>query len=220
MLEAPTIVSWHNRRDPSPAGCGWRCCPRSAPTCCRWSRSRSARPCPAGAAALRVSDEPMLERLHNGEIDVGILALPVIPRAATRALYRGAVHRSAARRTGWPHATGTRRGPPRRDAAAAGGRALPARSGAGGLQPRGVHEKQDFRATSLETLRQMVATGAGMTLCRSWLSTAPTATPVVWCCTALRQARSGAPPQAPCGADPLRGAAIDALCKVIGEHAR
>jgi LysR family hydrogen peroxide-inducible transcriptional activator len=28
----------------------------------------------------------------------------------------------------------------------------------------GLHEKQDFRATSLETLRQMVATGAGVTL--------------------------------------------------------
>ncbi len=28
----------------------------------------------------------------------------------------------------------------------------------------GVQEKQDFRATSLETLRQMVATGAGVTL--------------------------------------------------------
>ncbi len=28
----------------------------------------------------------------------------------------------------------------------------------------GVHEEQDFRATSLETLRQMVATGAGITL--------------------------------------------------------
>ena len=28
----------------------------------------------------------------------------------------------------------------------------------------GVHEKQDFRATSIETLRQMVATGAGVTL--------------------------------------------------------
>src|SRR6201986_454291 len=27
-----------------------------------------------------------------------------------------------------------------------------------------LHEKQDFRATSLETLRQMVATGAGVTL--------------------------------------------------------
>ena len=28
----------------------------------------------------------------------------------------------------------------------------------------GVHEKQDFRATSLETLRQMVAAGVGITL--------------------------------------------------------
>jgi len=28
----------------------------------------------------------------------------------------------------------------------------------------GLHEKQDFRATSLETLRQMVAAGAGITL--------------------------------------------------------
>jgi LysR family hydrogen peroxide-inducible transcriptional activator len=27
-----------------------------------------------------------------------------------------------------------------------------------------VHEKQDFRATSLETLRQMVAAGVGITL--------------------------------------------------------
>ena len=27
-----------------------------------------------------------------------------------------------------------------------------------------MHEKQDFRATSLETLRQMVAAGAGVTL--------------------------------------------------------
>ncbi len=27
-----------------------------------------------------------------------------------------------------------------------------------------VHEKQDFRATSLETLRQMVASGSGITL--------------------------------------------------------
>ncbi len=30
--------------------------------------------------------------------------------------------------------------------------------------PHAVHEKQDFRATSLETLRQMVASGSGITL--------------------------------------------------------
>src|SRR2546430_8976095 len=32
------------------------------------------------------------------------------------------------------------------------------------LSRAGVREPQDFRATSLETLRQMVATGAGVTL--------------------------------------------------------
>jgi LysR family hydrogen peroxide-inducible transcriptional activator len=110
--------------------------------------------------------EPMLERLHNGDIDVGILALPVqLEGLATRALYQEpfvaalpAGHALAAR----AHIRAEdlkgetllllEDGHCLRDQALA----VCSRSG--------VHEKQDFRATSIETLRQMVATGAGVTL--------------------------------------------------------
>jgi LysR family hydrogen peroxide-inducible transcriptional activator len=110
--------------------------------------------------------EPMLEHLHNGEIDVGILALPVPSDGlVTRALYHEpfvaalpAAHRLAARAQ--IRAEDLRGetlllledGHCLRDQALA----VCSRSG--------VTEKQDFRATSIETLRQMVATGAGVTL--------------------------------------------------------
>jgi len=110
--------------------------------------------------------EPMLERLHNGDIDVGILALPVQAEGlATRLLYQEpfvaalpAGHRLAARsQLRAEDLSGEtllllEDGHCLRDQALA----VCSRSG--------VHEKQDFRATSLETLRQMVATGAGVTL--------------------------------------------------------
>jgi LysR family transcriptional regulator, hydrogen peroxide-inducible genes activator len=110
--------------------------------------------------------EAMLERLHNGDLDVGVLALPVHDeRLATRALYDEPFvlalpesHRLASR-------TQVRTedldgetlllledGHCLRDQALA----VCARTN--------VHEKQDFRATSIETLRQMVAAGVGVTL--------------------------------------------------------
>jgi LysR family hydrogen peroxide-inducible transcriptional activator len=110
--------------------------------------------------------EPMLERLRNGDIDVGILALPVpVEGLVTRELFVEPFvlalpesHRLAAR-------TQVRiddldqetlllleDGHCLRDQALA----VCARSG--------VREKQDFRATSIETLRQMVASGVGVTL--------------------------------------------------------
>jgi LysR family transcriptional regulator, hydrogen peroxide-inducible genes activator len=110
--------------------------------------------------------EPMLERLHNGDIDVGILALPVhVEGLAMRALYQEAF--VAALPAGHPLAARSQirvadlkaetlllleDGHCLRDQALA----VCSRSG--------VQEKQDFRATSIETLRQMVATGAGVTL--------------------------------------------------------
>jgi DNA-binding transcriptional LysR family regulator len=84
----------------------------------------------------------------------------------------------------------------------------------------GVHEKQDFRATSLETLRQMVATGAGLTLLPELASRGaygnakgvtirPFANPApvrhigaVWRKTTARRP------------------AIDAVCKLIADHAK
>jgi len=110
--------------------------------------------------------EPMLERLHNGDIDVGILALPVHDdMLVSRELYAEPFvlavpdsHRLAGRaqvRTADLDEETLlllEDGHCLRDQALA----VCARSG--------VREKQDFRATSIETLRQMVAAGVGVTL--------------------------------------------------------
>jgi LysR family transcriptional regulator, hydrogen peroxide-inducible genes activator len=84
----------------------------------------------------------------------------------------------------------------------------------------GTRDAQDFRATSLETLRQMVATGAGITLLPELAGRG-----------AYRNARgvvlrpfARPAPVRHIGAlwrkSTPRRAAIDALCTVIGEHAR
>jgi len=109
---------------------------------------------------------PMLEKLKGGELDLGILALPVeleglearelFPETFTVALPER--HRLAKReRVQIADLEGEtllllEEGHCLRDQALE----VCSRVGAG--------ESQDFRATSLETLRQMVATGAGVTL--------------------------------------------------------
>jgi LysR family hydrogen peroxide-inducible transcriptional activator len=109
---------------------------------------------------------PMLEHLHAGDIDVGILALPTTGDGlASEALYDEPfvlavpeAHRLAGRRQAQVSELGDEPlllledGHCLRDQALA----VCARTQ--------LHEKQDFRATSLETLRQMVAAGAGITL--------------------------------------------------------
>jgi len=109
---------------------------------------------------------PMLEKLRSGEIDLGILALPVAADGlVTRKLYAEPfvlavpeAHRLAlqeqARVADLDGETLLllEDGHCLRDQALA----VCARSN--------LHEKQNFRATSIETLRQMVATGAGITL--------------------------------------------------------
>jgi LysR family hydrogen peroxide-inducible transcriptional activator len=108
----------------------------------------------------------MLERLLNGDIDMGVLALPVQGDAlCTRLLYQEPFllalpdsHPLARRaRVQLDDLAGEtllllEDGHCLRDQALT----VCARSG--------VSEKQDFRATSIETLRQMVAAGAGVTL--------------------------------------------------------
>ena len=110
--------------------------------------------------------DPMLERVRNGDIDVGILALPVPAEGCmTRELYEESFVLAAPQAHPLAKRAQVRMEDLRgetlllledghclRDQALA----LCARSG--------VHEKQDFRATSIETLRQMVAVGAGITL--------------------------------------------------------
>ncbi|MCJ7452856.1 MAG: LysR substrate-binding domain-containing protein [Steroidobacteraceae bacterium] len=110
--------------------------------------------------------EPLLEKLRAGEIDVGILALPV-PQDGLEAgvLYEEPF--TVAVPTGHPLAARDRlkledlRGETLlllEDGHCLRDQALEVCS-----RVR-VHEDQDYRATSLETLRQMVAAGHGVTL--------------------------------------------------------
>ena len=165
---------------------------------------------------------PLLEKLHAGELDVGILALPVeLAGLESRELYREAFLVALPER----HALAARdtvrvadlkgetlllleEGHCLRD------QALEVCSRAG------VRDAQDFRATSLETLRQMVASGAGVTLL-----------PQLAVRGAYRSARgvvlrpfTRPTPVRHIGAvwrkSSARHAAIDALCELIAEHAQ
>jgi LysR family transcriptional regulator, hydrogen peroxide-inducible genes activator len=108
----------------------------------------------------------ILAKLHGGDIDVGVLALPVEGEGlASRKLYDEDFNVALPERHRLAKQTSVRiadledeslllleEGHCLRDQA---------------LEVCGrisIHERQDFRATSLETLRQMVATGAGVTL--------------------------------------------------------
>src|SRR6185436_15942536 len=110
--------------------------------------------------------DTMLEKLHSGEIDVGILALPVtMDGLDSQALYKEPFtvampshHKLAGKSSikveDLSHETLLLL----EDGHCLRDQALDVCSGTD------VHEKQDFRATSLETLRQMVAAGVGITL--------------------------------------------------------
>jgi LysR family hydrogen peroxide-inducible transcriptional activator len=165
--------------------------------------------------------DAMLAKLHAGELDVGILALPVEhPGLEARELYREPFvvalpeHHPLAERSALRLAD-------LKDASLLlleEGHCL--REQALEVCSRvGVREDQDFRATSLETLRQMVATGAGVTLLPELASRG-----------AYRNSRGVAlrpfakpAPVRQVGAvwrkTTARGAIIDALCKLIAEHA-
>ena len=108
----------------------------------------------------------MLEKLHAGEIDVGILALPVpLDGLDTYELYKEpfmvampANHRLSTRKSIRVEDLRDETLLLLEDGHCLRDQALDICSGAG------LNEKQDFRATSLETLRQMVASGVGITL--------------------------------------------------------
>ena len=164
---------------------------------------------------------PMLERLRGGELDVGLLALPVeLNGLESRELYREAFmvalperHPLAAHDT---LRVGDLKGETLlllEDGHCLRDQALEVCSRAG------VHEAQDFRATSLETLRQMVATGAGVTLLPELAARgAYRSTRGV----ALRPFARPAPVRhvgAVWRKTSARRAAIAALAKLIAEHA-
>ena len=108
----------------------------------------------------------MLEKLHSGEIDVGILALPVpLDGLATYELYKEPFtvalpthHRLSGRSSIKVDDLRNETLLLLEDGHCLRDQALDI------CASTDVHEKQDFRATSLETLRQMVASGVGITL--------------------------------------------------------
>jgi LysR family hydrogen peroxide-inducible transcriptional activator len=164
---------------------------------------------------------PMLERLAAGELDVGLLALPVeAPGCETRALYSEAFtvalpehHPLAGRKS---LKVGDLEGETLlllEDGHCLRDQALEVCSRAG------TRDAPDFRATSLETLRQMVATGAGVTLLPelanrgAWghargVVVRPFARPAPARTVGAIWRKSSA-----------RRAAIDALCAVVVKHA-
>ena len=164
---------------------------------------------------------PLLEKLHDGELDLGVLALPVeLAGLEAHELYREAFLLALPERHPLAAHDSVR-------VADLKGETLLLLEDGHCLRDQalevcnraGVREQQDFRATSLETLRQMVATGAGVTLLPELAGSG-----------AYRSARGVAlrpfarpAPQRRIGAvwrkSTARRAAIDALCALIAEHA-
>ena len=166
--------------------------------------------------------QPMLQKLHAGELDAGILALPVeLDGLEVRELYQEAFQVAVPAQ----HRLAKRASVRLEDLhdepllLLEEGHCL--RDQALSLCGRvGATEKQDFRATSLETLRQMVATGAGVTLLPELASRG-----------VHRHARGVAvrplakpAPVRRIGAvwrkSSARGAAIEAICQLITAHAK
>jgi LysR family hydrogen peroxide-inducible transcriptional activator len=163
----------------------------------------------------------MLEKLHAGELDLGILALPVeLEGLESRELYREAFLVAVPERHPLAAHEAVRVADLKdetllllEDGHCLRDQALEVCSRVG------VREQQDFRATSLETLRQMVATGAGVTLLPELAGRG-----------AYRSARgvvlrpfTRPMPVRHVGAvwrkTTARRGAIEALCKLITEHA-
>lgn len=165
--------------------------------------------------------QPLLERLHAGELDLGILALPVeLEGLEARELYREPFTVALPEKHPLAAQAALRIADLKNETLLLleDGHCL--RDQALEVCGRvGMRDQQDFRATSLETLRQMVAAGAGITLLPELAGRG-----------AYRNARGVAlrpfakpAPVRHIGAlwrkTTARHAAIDALCKLIAAHA-
>jgi LysR family transcriptional regulator, hydrogen peroxide-inducible genes activator len=163
----------------------------------------------------------MLEKLHGGELDLGILALPVeLAGLESRELYREAFVLALPERHPLAAHESVRVGDLKGESLLLLEEGHCLRDQALEVCSRvAVREDQDFRATSLETLRQMVAAGAGVTLLPELAGRGAyrSARGVV-----LRPFAKPAPVRhigALWRKTTARRAAIDALCKLIAEHA-
>src|SRR5579872_2851944 len=109
---------------------------------------------------------PLLERLQAGALDLGLVALPVdLVGLESRELYEEAFNVALPAQHRLAKRASIRIEELKDESLLLLEEGHCLRDQALEVCKRvGVHEKQDFRATSLETLRQMVATGAGVTL--------------------------------------------------------
>src|SRR3569833_2663645 len=161
--------------------------------------------------------EQILERLESGEIDLGILALPVDADGfETRELFTEPFvvampdqHRLSKRETVKIEVLNGETLLLLEDGHCLRDQALEVCSRVN------LHEIQDFRATSLETLRQMVATGAGVTLLPELASRGAYGNAK---CVTIRPFVRPAPSRQVGGVwrkTSARRVAIDAVCKII-----
>jgi LysR family hydrogen peroxide-inducible transcriptional activator len=165
---------------------------------------------------------PMLEKLHAGELDVGILALPVdLDGLSARPVYDEPFVVAAPT----DHPLATRKSLRADDLRGTtlllleDGHCLrdQALEVCGRIE---VREKQDFRGTSIETLRQMVAAGAGVTLLPELASRGALASVKG---VAIRPFAKPVPVRrigAVWRKSHPRQRAIEAVCALIAEHAR
>jgi LysR family hydrogen peroxide-inducible transcriptional activator len=165
--------------------------------------------------------DPMLDHLHAGDIDVGILALPVPSEGLVeRRLFDEPFVVAVPEQHELAHRRNLKPGD-------LNGETLLLLEDGHCLREQALdicsridaQEKQDFRATSLETLRQMVASGSGITLLPQLASsgaygnargitTVPFTQPAPVRHVGALWRRTSA-----------RGAAIEAVCEVIAETA-
>ncbi len=108
----------------------------------------------------------ILEKLHSGDIDVGVLALPVESEGLTsRKLYDEDFNVALPEHHRLANQASVRIADLTDESLLLLDEGHCLRDQALEVCSRiFIHERQDFRATSLETLRQMVAAGAGVTL--------------------------------------------------------
>ncbi len=165
---------------------------------------------------------PMLEHLHGGDIDLGILALPVeLDGLESKELYDEPFVVAMPQNNPLAKQGSLRIGDLNGETVLLleDGHCL--RDQALDVCARAsVNEKQDFRATSIETLRQMVASGAGITLLPELASRGAYATTKG---VTIRPFTKPAPVRS-IGAvwrkTSARSDAISAVCREIAEHAR
>ena len=166
--------------------------------------------------------EQILERLESGEIDLGILALPIAGDGfETRELFTEPFvvampdqHRLSKRDSVKLDELNGETLLLLEDGHCLRDQALEVCSRVD------LHEKQDFRATSLETLRQMVATGAGVTLLPELASRGAYGNAKG---VTIRPFTRPAPSRlvgAVWRKTSARRVAIDAMCKIIHDHAK